>query len=103
MEIETFCTKCRDERIMSDMTIQVSDSGRRMARGKCSVCDTKVYRILGNEKVMEENFFQTGDAYEVAKSLMRKVHGFFQPDIEVIYSAIKEAYDQGVRDGKQES
>ncbi len=48
-----------------------------------------------------ENWFHSGDAYEEAKMVMRKVHGFFQPDIQVILDALQEAYEQGVRDGKE--
>jgi transcriptional regulator of aromatic amino acid metabolism len=46
-DIETYCTKCKDKRTMVDFVIKTSDSGRRMATGKCPVCSTKVHRILG--------------------------------------------------------
>ena len=52
---------------------------------------------------MVENWFHSGDAYEEAKMAMRKVNDFFKPDIQVILDAMQEAYEQGVRDGKQEA
>jgi hypothetical protein len=35
-----------------DYQIKVSDSGRRMAQGKCPRCTTKVNRILGKDSPM---------------------------------------------------
>ncbi len=45
-------------------------------------------------------WYHSVDAYEEAKMLMRKIHGFFQPDIEVIYDFIRDIYEQGYEDGK---
>ena len=41
-----YCVKCKELRDFEG-TIKTSDSGRRMAMGKCPVCGTKVNRILG--------------------------------------------------------
>jgi hypothetical protein len=43
---EAYCVKCKEKR---DFTgeVKVSASGRRMAQGICSVCGTKLNRILG--------------------------------------------------------
>ena len=43
---DAYCVKCKDKR-QFDGIIKVSDSGRRMAVGKCPECGTKVNRILG--------------------------------------------------------
>lgn len=45
--IDSYCVKCKDKRTMIDSIIQISDSGRRLAKGKCEVCKDKVYRVLG--------------------------------------------------------
>lgn len=44
---QAYCVKCKEKR---DFTgeVTVSASGRRMAKGTCPVCGTKVNRILGN-------------------------------------------------------
>lgn len=49
-ELDAYCVKCRDKRTIKKMVIKTSDSGRRMATGNCSVCNTKVTRILGKGK-----------------------------------------------------
>jgi hypothetical protein len=41
-----YCVKCREKRDF-DGQVVVSDSGRRMAKGTCPVCGTKMNRILG--------------------------------------------------------
>ena len=43
---EAYCVKCKEKRPL-DGTVNVSDSGRRMAKGKCPVCGTTMNRILG--------------------------------------------------------
>lgn len=40
-----YCTKCK-ESVPFHGTIKTSDSGRRMASGRCGACNTKVNRIL---------------------------------------------------------
>lgn len=41
-----YCVKCK-ENVEFNGIIRTSDSGRRMAQGKCHKCGTKVNRILG--------------------------------------------------------
>lgn len=41
-----YCVKCKEKRDFVG-PIKVSDSGRRMAMGKCDECGTKLNRILG--------------------------------------------------------
>jgi hypothetical protein len=43
-----YCVKCREKRDFEG-TVVVSDSGRRMAKGTCPVCGTKMNRILGKD------------------------------------------------------
>ena len=43
---EGYCVKCREKRSFEG-EVSVSDSGRRMAKGSCPVCSTKMARILG--------------------------------------------------------
>ena len=43
---EAYCVKCKEKR-QFEGTVNVSDSGRRMAKGKCPTCGTTVNRILG--------------------------------------------------------
>ena len=48
-----YCVKCREKRDMKD-TEEVEMKGRagvrRAMKGKCSVCDTGMYKILGAKK-----------------------------------------------------
>jgi len=41
-----YCVKCKEKRDFEG-EVSVSDSGRRMAKGPCPVCGTKMNRILG--------------------------------------------------------
>ena len=45
-EGDAYCVKCKDKRFFVGV-IKTSDSGRRIAMGKCNVCGTKLNRILG--------------------------------------------------------
>lgn len=45
--LEAYCIMCKDKHLMVDGVIRISDSGRRMATGKCEQCGAKVNRILG--------------------------------------------------------
>jgi hypothetical protein len=41
-----YCVKCKEKRDFEGEVV-TSDSGRRMAKGQCPVCGTKMNRILG--------------------------------------------------------
>jgi len=43
---DAYCVKCKEKREFEGK-IRTSDSGRRMALGKCGECGTKLNRILG--------------------------------------------------------
>jgi hypothetical protein len=43
---EGYCVKCKEKREF-DGEITTTDNGRRMAKGSCPVCGTKMNRILG--------------------------------------------------------
>lgn len=44
---QAYCVKCKEKR---DFTGDVAETnGRRMAKGKCPVCNTTVTRILGKK------------------------------------------------------
>lgn len=45
---EAYCVKCKEKR---EFTGEVHETnGRRMAKGKCPVCNTTVTRILGKKQ-----------------------------------------------------
>lgn len=45
-----YCVKCREKKEMRDAKVEVNDKGRRMARGVCPTCGTKMTRFLPSEK-----------------------------------------------------
>ena len=49
MEFEGYCVKCRKKRVIKDGAVVETGNGRRMAKGTCPVCGTKVSRFLPNE------------------------------------------------------
>lgn len=46
MEFEGYCMKCRKKRIVKDGTVEEKENGRRMAKGRCPECGTKMTRFL---------------------------------------------------------
>ncbi|MBN1266298.1 MAG: hypothetical protein JXA25_12450 [Anaerolineales bacterium] len=50
MEFEGYCVKCRKKQQIKNGVEQVSDKGRRMAKGTCPECGTKVTRFLPSKK-----------------------------------------------------
>ncbi|MFD0482417.1 DUF5679 domain-containing protein [Kineococcus sp. GCM10028916] len=42
---EFYCVKCKEKREATGNVVETN--GRRMAKGKCPVCDTNLNRILG--------------------------------------------------------
>ena len=49
MEFEGYCVKCRKKRTVADGKVEVTSNGRRMVKGICPVCGTKVSRFLPKE------------------------------------------------------
>lgn len=45
---DAYCVHCKDK-ITFEGQVKTSDSGRRMAMGKCPQCGTRVNRILGKQ------------------------------------------------------
>ena len=48
-EYEAYCVKCKEKRTMQESHITETSNGRKMAKGKCPVCGTKLFRILGGK------------------------------------------------------
>ncbi len=49
MADEAYCVKCKQKRTMTNTEKVTMKNGRPALRGKCSVCGTGMYRILGKE------------------------------------------------------
>jgi len=48
--MEGYCVKCRAKREMKDAKEVEMKGGRRAMSGTCSVCGTKMFRIMGKKK-----------------------------------------------------
>ncbi len=48
MDFEGYCVKCRQKRSIKNGTVEVKGA-RRMVKGTCPVCGTKVTRFLPSE------------------------------------------------------
>ena len=53
MEFEGYCVKCRKKQTIKDGTVQQTVKNRRMAKGTCPECGTKVNRFLSSKKDTE--------------------------------------------------
>ena len=45
-----YCVKCKVKQDMLEVAITKSKNGRRMAKGKCQKCQTKMCRFLKKEE-----------------------------------------------------
>jgi hypothetical protein len=46
---EAYCVKCREKREMANAEEVTMKNGRKAMQGKCPVCGTKLFRILGGK------------------------------------------------------
>lgn len=49
-EYEAYCVKCKDKRPMKDVKIVTNAKGRRMAKGICPKCGTKMNLFIKSDK-----------------------------------------------------
>lgn len=49
-EHEAYCMKCKTKRTMKEEQIVINEKGRRVAKGVCPVCGTKMNLFLKSEK-----------------------------------------------------
>jgi len=49
-DVEAYCVKCRQKRIMQSATKIVTKNGRTAMEGRCPVCGTKLFRFIAGEK-----------------------------------------------------
>ena len=45
-----YCMKCKEKREMKDVEKTKMKNGRPAAKGICTVCDTKMYKILSKSE-----------------------------------------------------
>lgn len=45
-----YCVKCKKKQEIADSKEVVMKNGRRAVKGKCPVCSTGMYKILGKKK-----------------------------------------------------
>jgi hypothetical protein len=45
--MEAYCVKCREKRPIASPQEVTMKNGKKAMKGKCAVCGTGVYRILG--------------------------------------------------------
>jgi hypothetical protein len=49
-EYQAYCVKCKAKRMMKDAQVVTNAKGRRMAKGLCPECGTKMNLFLKAEK-----------------------------------------------------
>ncbi len=47
--MEGYCVKCKAKKEMKDTKEQILKNGRRAMKGKCTTCETSMFKILGNK------------------------------------------------------
>jgi len=50
MEVEGYCVKCREKRMMKDAQEVTMKNGRLAAKGTCPKCDTGMFKFLPKKK-----------------------------------------------------
>ncbi len=49
--ITGYCVRCRAKRLMQNAQVEITENGRRGARGTCPVCGSTMFRFLKEAKV----------------------------------------------------
>jgi ssDNA-binding Zn-finger/Zn-ribbon topoisomerase 1 len=49
MEFEGYCVKCRKKQVVKNGVVEQTAKGRRMAKGTCPECGTKMTRFLSSK------------------------------------------------------
>ncbi|KKR46657.1 MAG: hypothetical protein UT82_C0009G0021 [Parcubacteria group bacterium GW2011_GWB1_40_14] len=49
-DVEAYCVKCKAKRMMVEPQEVDMKGGRKAMSGKCPVCGTKMFRIMGKAK-----------------------------------------------------
>ena len=53
---EAYCVKCKSKKWMSNANETTSKNGRKMIKGNCSTCDTKMNKFIkGGDDVATKN------------------------------------------------
>jgi hypothetical protein len=47
LSMQAYCVKCREKRDMMEAQEVTMKNGKRAMQGKCGVCGTKLFRIMG--------------------------------------------------------
>lgn len=50
MEVEGYCVKCREKRVMKDAKEVTMKNGRLAAKGTCPVCGSGMFKFLPKKK-----------------------------------------------------
>lgn len=50
-----YCVKCRDKRDMLETGITTAKNGRRMVKGVCKICKTRMCKFIKNQDVKGDN------------------------------------------------
>ena len=45
--MQAYCVKCREKRDMMEAQEVIMKNGKKAMQGKCGVCGTKLFRIMG--------------------------------------------------------
>jgi hypothetical protein len=51
---EGYCVKCKAKREIVDAVEEVTKNGRKAIKGKCPVCGTVMFKMLGGKAVVVE-------------------------------------------------
>jgi len=49
-DVQGYCVKCKEKRNMEDAKEVEMKNGRKAMKGKCPVCGTGMFKILGKAK-----------------------------------------------------
>ena len=50
MAVIGYCMKCKEKREMKETAEVTMKNGRKAMKGKCTVCGTGMYKILGKQR-----------------------------------------------------
>jgi hypothetical protein len=102
---EGYCVKCREKREFHGH-VEETDSGRRMAKGTCPVCGTKMNRILANLPHHDQESFDTPDdpadvETEVKAAVVAAAEGVPADEIAEVVSEVAVEFSEAAQAAEQ--
>lgn len=96
---EGYCVKCRQKREFHGH-VETTDAGRRMAKGTCPVCETKMNRILANLPHDEQDWDESAKE-DVTQAVVSAAEGRPADEIAAVVSEVAVEFSEAAQQASE--